>query len=214
MSDEIVLYTNPMSRGRTVRWMLEEVGAPYRAEIMEYGPAMQAPPFLAMNPIGKIPVLRHGSTVVTETAGIVAYLADAFPAAALAPPSGSQARGPYYRWLFFGAGVLEAACIDTAMGVTPPEDKQRMAGYGTMARTLDALEAGMAGRDHLAGDTFTAADLFIAALLGWTMQFGPRGKAPGLPGLHPPHVRPPRRRPARRPSTTPSCRPQPAASAP
>ena len=103
MADELVLYTNPMSRGRIARWMLEEVGQPYKAEILEYA-SMKSPDYLAINPMGKVPAVRHGDTVVTEAAAICAYLADAFPEADLAPPPGSRLRGPYYRWLFFGAG--------------------------------------------------------------------------------------------------------------
>ena len=86
MSGEIVFYTNPQSRGRIVRWMLEEVGQPYRTEIVEYGPMMKAPDYLAINPMGKVPAVRHGDVVVTECAAICAYLADAFPNANLAPP--------------------------------------------------------------------------------------------------------------------------------
>ena len=85
MADELVLYTNPRSRGRMARWMLEEVGQPYRAEILEYARSMKAPEYLAINPMGKVPALRHGDTVVTEAAAICAYLADVFPEASLAP---------------------------------------------------------------------------------------------------------------------------------
>src|SRR5215467_2390239 len=109
MTDELTLYTNPMSRGRVVRWMLEEVGRPYRTELLDYGTTMKAPAYLAINPMGKVPALRHGDTVVTEAAAICAYLADAFPAAGLAPPPGDCQRGPYYRWLFFTVGPVEAA---------------------------------------------------------------------------------------------------------
>src|SRR5215470_17574790 len=107
MADELTFYTNPMSRGRVVRWMLEEVGRPYRTELLDYGTTMKAPAYLAINPMGKVPALRHGDTVVTEAAAICAYLADAFPALGLAPPLGDWRRGPYYRWLFFTAGPVE-----------------------------------------------------------------------------------------------------------
>ena len=103
MSDELVFYTNPQSRGRTVRWMLEEVGVPYSTEILEYGTTMKEPEYLAINPMGKVPTIRHGEAVVTECAAICAYLADAFSDAGLAPPL--NARSTYYRWLFFAAGV-------------------------------------------------------------------------------------------------------------
>ncbi len=95
MSDELVLYTHPMSRGRIARWMLEEVGRPYRTELLGYGTTMKAPEYLAVNPMGKVPALRHGAAVVTEAAAICAYLADAFPEARLAPPPRrTAARGP------------------------------------------------------------------------------------------------------------------------
>src|SRR5881275_1035487 len=103
MGDELTFYTHPMSRGRVVRWMLEEIGQPYRTEILEYGTMMKAPAYLAIHPMGKVPALRHGDAVVTETAAICAYLADAFPQAGLAPPLGDPLRAPYYRWLFLAA---------------------------------------------------------------------------------------------------------------
>src|SRR5436190_17262059 len=86
MTEELVFYTHPMSRGRMVRWILEEVGQPYRTEILDYETNMKAPAYLAINPMGKVPALRHGDTVVTECAAICAYLADVFPQAGLAPP--------------------------------------------------------------------------------------------------------------------------------
>jgi glutathione S-transferase len=99
MADELVFYTNPQSRGRIVRWMLEEVGVPYRAELVAFGPPMKGPDYLAVNPLGKVPALEHGGTIVTETAAICAYLADAFPEAGLAPPLGERgASSPPARW--------------------------------------------------------------------------------------------------------------------
>lgn len=147
MTADLVLYTNPRSRGRIVRWMLEEVGAPHRVELVPYGPPMQAPEYRAINPMMKVPALRHGASVVTECAAICAYLADAFPEAGLAP---ARPTAPaYYRWLFFAAGPLEAATTDRRLGFEPPEDKRRMVGYGDYARTLDALESAVStGRLH------------------------------------------------------------------
>src|SRR4028119_954261 len=104
MSDEIVFYTNPMSRARIVRWMLEEVGRPYRTEVLDYGTTMKAPEYLAINPMGKVPAITHRGVVVTEAAAVCAYLADAFPETGLAPLPTDALRGPYYRWLFFAAG--------------------------------------------------------------------------------------------------------------
>ena len=172
MPDELVLYTNPMSRGRIARWMLEEVGQPYSVEILDYASEMKAPAFLAVNPMGKVPALRHGDTVVTEGAAICAYLADAFPQAGLAPPPGHPDRGPYYRWLFFAAGPIEAAVTNRALGVEVPKERERMAGYGNLAMTLAAIEGWLEGRQYLAGDRFTAADVYAGSALGWGMQFG------------------------------------------
>ena len=171
MTDDLVLYTNPMSRGRIVRWMLEEVGAPYRTEIMAYD-VLKAQSYLALNPMGKVPTLTHGTTVVTECAAICAYLADAFPAAGLAPPADSPLRGPYYRWLFFGAGPVESAVTNKALGVVVPEGRERMAGYGSFETTMGTLEAAVSGTEYLAGDRFTAADLYIASQLSFGMRFG------------------------------------------
>lgn len=182
MTDELVLYTNPMSRGRIARWMLEEVGVPYRTEIVAYGPAMKAPGYRAINPMGKVPALRHGAQTVTETPAICAYLADAFPEAGLAPAP--AARGAYYRWLFFAAGPLEAAVADRMLGVEISEEKQRMVGYGTFATVMDTLSAAvtgaLAGSGYLAGDRFSAADLYVGAHVGWGLQFGSIEERPGF----------------------------------
>ena len=170
MSDDLVFYTHPQSRGRTVRWMLEEVGAPYRTEILEYGTTMKAPEYLATNPMGKVPAIRHGDAVVTECAAICAYLADAFPDAGLAPAASE--RGAYYRWLFFAAGPLEAAVINTALGFTVPAERELMAGYGNLARTLDTLETAFRDTPYLCGDAFTAADVYVGAQVSLALQLG------------------------------------------
>ena len=179
MADELVFYTNPMSRGRIVRWMLEEVGQPYRTELLEYS-AMKAPAYLAINPMGKVPALRHGDAVVTESAAICCYLADAFPDAGLAPPPGDRLRGPYYRWLFFAAGPVEAAVTSKAFGFEVPPERKGMVGYGSLADVMSALEAALAGRDYLVGDRFTAADLYVGSHVGWGMSFGTIEKRPAF----------------------------------
>ena len=176
MTDELVLYTNPMSRGRTVRWMLEEVGQPYRVELLEYDTTMKSPAYLALNPMGKVPTLTHGGVVVTEGAAICAYLADAFPQAGLAPAPcsperGSPERAAYYRWLFFAAGPFEAAVVDTALGLEVPADRRRMTGYGSLQKTLDVLEQAVGAGGTLAGDRFTAADLYVASQIGFGIMF-------------------------------------------
>jgi glutathione S-transferase len=172
MTDELVFYTNPMSRGRIVRWMLEEVGEPYRTDLLEYGTTMKAPAYLAINPMGKVPALRHGDTVVTECAAICCYLADVFPDARLAPPPGDRLRGPYYRWLFFAAGPLEAAATNKAFNLEVPAERRAMVGYGSLADVLSALEAAVSEREYLVGDRFGAADVYVGSHIGWGMSFG------------------------------------------
>lgn len=172
MADELVLYTNPQSRGRIARWMLEEVGQPYRTEGLDYATTMKAPAYLAVNPMGKVPALRHGAVMVTETAAICAYLADAFPASGLAPAPADRLRGPYYRWLFFAAGPLEAAVSNAALGFQVPAEAERMIGYGRLDLALNALDGALTRSQYLVGDRFTAADLYVGSLLGFFMMFG------------------------------------------
>jgi glutathione S-transferase len=180
MADELTLYTNPMSRGRIARWMLEEVGQPYRTEVLDYATSMKAPAYLAINPMGKVPALRHGDVVVTETAAICAYLADTFPEAKLAPPPGDRRRGPYYRWLFFTAGPVEAAISNKALGFLVPQERERMMGYGRIEHVMSALEAVLSQSNYLAGDDFTAADLYVGSALGFGMMFGTIEKRPAF----------------------------------
>lgn len=168
MTEDLVFYTNPWSRGRIVRWMLEEVGAPYRSEIVDYGPAMKTPEYLAINPMGKVPAIRYGDIVVTETPAICAWLADTFPEAGLAPPPGQ--RGAYYRWLFFGAGPVDMAVTLSASGFEPPADKAVMLGFGTVDLMTDTLEKAVSGDGYIAGNHFTAADVIVGAQLGWALQ--------------------------------------------
>jgi len=172
MPDELVFYTNPQSRGRIVRWMLEEVGQPYRTELLDYVTTMKAPAYLAVNPMGKVPALRHGETVITEAAAICAYLADAFPDAGLSPAPGDRLRGPYYRWLFFAAGPVEAAASNRALGFVVPEGRERMIGYGSYNEVMNALEAAVSQGDYLVGDRFTAADVYVGSHVGFGLQFG------------------------------------------
>lgn len=170
MSDPLIFYTNPMSRGQIVRWMLEEAGAPYEARILDYGTTMKDPAYLAVNPMGKVPAIVHGERVVTECAAICAYLADAFPDAKLAPAPSDRA--DYYRWLFFTAGPVEQAITAKHFGLEPDADQQRMAGFGSLEAALDALERAVAGGPFVAGDGFTAADVYVGSQIDWGLQFG------------------------------------------
>ncbi|MHC9084200.1 glutathione S-transferase family protein [Luteimonas sp. RIT-PG2_3] len=174
MSDTaaLVLYTHPMSRGRIARWMLEEIGQPYRAEILDMTTSMKSPDYLAINPMGKVPAVVHGEAVVTETAAICAYLADAFPQAGLAPAVDDPRRATYLRWLFFAAGPVEAAVSAKAMGLLAPVEKSGMVGYGSYERTVDVLESAIAGASPwLLGEQFTAADVYVGSQINWGLMF-------------------------------------------
>lgn len=171
MTKQLVFYTNPQSRGMIAHWMLEEVGAPYSIEVKDYGTTIKEPKYLAVNPMGKVPAIRHGETIVTETAAICAYLADAFPQAGLAPEP--SARGDYYRWLFFAAGCVEPAMNNHSVGWDPatPELQGRF-GYGSYAAVMETLAKAVAGRRYIAGDAFTAADVYVGSMIGFGLRFG------------------------------------------
>jgi glutathione S-transferase len=170
MKDEIVLYTSPLSRGRMIHWMLEELGAPYRIELVNLEKSEQKKSeFLAINPMGKVPAIRHKGTVVTECGAILTYLADEFPGAGLAPALHDPARGAYLRWMFFGAGCVDAAMIDHMLSRPVPE-RTGAVGYGKREHVFDTLEKALTPGPYLVGPTFTAADLFIAAQLGFALM--------------------------------------------
>lgn len=177
MADEIVFYHNPRSRAQMAHWMLEEVGAPYRAVVLDFEKNEHKDPgYLAVNPMGKVPAIVHRGVTVTETAAVIAYLADAFPQAGLAPAPDDPRRGAYYRWLFFGAGCIEPALLDTMMN--RPAAQASAIGYGSYEAVLDALRGELANQPYLLGDRFTAADLYVGSELGWAMMFG----APAIKG--------------------------------
>ncbi|MBA5805679.1 MULTISPECIES: glutathione S-transferase family protein [Rhizobium] len=170
MTEELVFYTNPMSRGRIARWMLEEIGQPYRTEYLTFGDTMKAPKYLAVNPMGKVPAIRHGDTIVTECAAICAYLAETFPDKALAPRPEERAR--YYRWIFFAAGPLESAVTMKALGFEIPKERLRMAGCGGFDDVMDTLEKAVSASTYIAGERFTAADVYVGSHIGWGIGFG------------------------------------------
>ena len=178
MTDEIVFYHNPQSRSQMVRWMIEEAGAPHRVVPIDFAKnEHKAPAFLALNPMGKLPTIEHRGTVVTETAAIIAYLADTFPQAGLAPAPGEPARGAYYRWLFFGAGCFEPALIDKMMK-RPEVGRKAAVGWGSYDDVVATLKKALAGGPYLLGETFSAADVYLGSEIRWAMMFG----APGLKG--------------------------------
>jgi glutathione S-transferase len=166
MSKPLTFYTNPQSRGQIIRWMLEEVGVPYETVVLDYGTTMKGADYLAINPMGKVPAIKHGDAAVTECAAICAYLADAFPAAGLAP-----AGADYYRWMFFAAGPIEAVFTAKAIGWEVPEDKQGMAGFGNFDLAINAIEGAVKGKAFVAGGKFSAADVYVASMLDFMLNF-------------------------------------------
>ena len=170
MTADLIFYTNPRSRGQIARWMLEETGAEYETVALGYADTMKAAPYLAINPMGKVPAIVHQGRVVTECAAICAYLAEAFPQADLAPRP--EERADYYRWLFFVAGPVEAAVSNHAVGFDPTPERERMFGYGNFERTVDTLEQAVSAHPYVAGSRFTAADVYVGSHIGWGMMFG------------------------------------------
>lgn len=167
---DLVLYTNPRSRGRIALWMLEETGATYRTVLVDFETREhKSPAYVALNPMGKVPTLVHRGVVVTEVAAICAYLADAFPEAGLAPAITDPARGPYLRWMFFAAGCIEPATVDK-MFPRVGEVRTGAIGYGTFEDTFRTVEGALSPGPFLLGERFTAADLLVASQLGWGMS--------------------------------------------
>ncbi len=168
-NDKIQFYYNPMSRGRIVHWMLEEVGAPYEIKMLDWAKREhKSPEYLKINPMGKIPAIVHRGVVVTETAAICAYLADAFPQAKLAPVLSDPKRGTYYRWMFFVASSLESAALDRKSPRTTKIESSHL-GYGSYDDVVSTLEKAVEG-GFILGDQFSAADVLIASTIGWMIS--------------------------------------------
>jgi glutathione S-transferase len=168
---KLTLYHAAPSRSSIVRWMLEEVGEPYAIQLLSLSKGEQlAPAYLAVNPMGKVPALKHGDVVITEAAAICTYLADEFPAAGLNVPIGDARRGPYLKWLFFGPSCIEPAMIDRA---SPRKEEARrgMLGYGDFDTVMQVVAKAVASGPYLLGELFTAADVIIGSTLRWGMLF-------------------------------------------
>lgn len=172
----LTFYTNPMSRGRIARWMLEEIGAPYDTVLLDYGTTMKAPDYLAINPMGKVPSLVHDGHIITECAAICLYLAEVFPDAGMI----GKDRAAYFRWILFASGPLEAAVTNNALGLVPPAERQQMVGYGSYETACKALDTAVTHSDFIAGDAFSAADVYVGSQIGWGLQFGSIPETPAL----------------------------------
>lgn len=167
---DLTLYTHPYSRGRVARWMLEELGVDYDVEVKEYGGSIKAPEYLAINPMGKVPAIKHGKVVVTEVAAICAYLADQFPQKGLAPAPQSPARGSYYRWMLFIAGPLEIATTAKTYNWVIDANNAPVVGCGFPADTENTLALALQNGPYICGDHFTAVDVLAASYIGWQLM--------------------------------------------
>lgn len=172
MSDKIQFYTNPMSRGQIARWGLHEAGADYDEHLVAFGPEMKGDYSKTVNPMGKVPAIVHGDTIVTEAAAICLYLAEAFPDAGLLPRTLAE-KADYLRWTFFAAGPVEQALVahsfkwDTDL---TPQERGRT-GFGSYENVVDTLAGHLADRAYVCGDRFTAADVYVGAQVAWGMMF-------------------------------------------
>src|SRR6187397_3396674 len=168
---KLTLYHASPSRSSIVLWMLEEVGQSYDVHLVSLSKGEnRAPGYLAVNPMGKVPALKHGDTVITEAAAICTYLADEFPSAKLNVPVGSPERGVYLKWLFFGPGCLEPAVIDRA-APRKEEARRAMLGYGDFDTTMNVVAKAVEKGPWILGEQFTAADVVIGANIRWGMMF-------------------------------------------
>lgn len=166
---DLIFYTNPQSRGRIVRWMLEEVGQPYETEVIAYD-QLKNEHYMAVNPMGKVPAIKHRGHVVTECAAICAYLADVFPEAGLGPRD--EEKADYYRWLFYAAGPVEQAVTNHYAKWEPSPEQERMFGYGSYDKVVSVLDELFSLRDYVCGERFTAADVYVGSAIMWGTQFG------------------------------------------
>ncbi len=169
---QLTLYHAAPSRSSIVHWMLEELGQPYDIHLVSFKKGENLKPdYLAVNPMGKVPSLKHGDTVITEAAAICAYLADEFPQAKLNVPVGDPRRGVYLKWLFYGPSCVEPAIMDGAFPRKEPPPRGAL-GYGSIETVLDVLTtATAAAKPYLLGEQFTAADVVIGSGLRWGMMF-------------------------------------------
>jgi len=168
---DLTLYHAAPSRSSIVRWMLEEIGEPYDIHVLALSKGEQlAPEYKAINPMGKVPALRHGDAIVTEAAAICTYLADEFPAAGLNIPVGSPQRGTYLKWLFFGPGCVEPAIMDRAFP-RKEEPRRGTLGYGDFDRVMEVTAKAVEAGPYLMGEHFTAADVVVGSTLRWGLSF-------------------------------------------
>ena len=165
-------YNNRQSRGLITHWMLEELGEPFDTVWLDYETTMQAPEYLAINPMGKVPALKHNDTIITEVAAICTYLAARFPEKGLIPAMDDPALGTFYRWLYFAAGPLEQAISVQSQGWEVKPEQEMTLGFGNYLKTIETLKTALEPGPYICGEQFTAADVYVGSHLRWGMMFG------------------------------------------
>jgi glutathione S-transferase len=168
---QVTLFHSPNTRSTGALILLEELGADYQLHVLDMKSGEQRKPdYLAINPMGKVPAIRHGDAVVTEQVAVFLYLADLYPEAGLAPAIGDPLRGPYLRWMAFYGSCFEPALVDRAQQREPaPPSTSPYGDYDTMLDTLiGQLEKG----PWMLGERFTAVDVLWGTALRWTTMFG------------------------------------------
>jgi glutathione S-transferase len=168
---KLVHYHAPQTRSFTIRWLIEELGSPpHEIKVLNMKKGEhKSPAYLAINPMGKVPTIVHGDTVVTEAAAIALYLADLFPEAGLAPKIGDPARGTYLRWIVFNQSAVEPAVTDFALKREP--GPASTLSYGSYEATVDALAGAVAKGPYILGERFSAADIVVGSGIRWMMLF-------------------------------------------
>jgi glutathione S-transferase len=165
--EKITLYTNPNSRGRIIRWLLEECGADYEVVPVPYGEnGTKSADYLAVNPMGKLPAVKYGDAVITETAALITFLAELFPEKNLIPAVGTAERGEFYRWLMFALHA-EYAFMDKRFGIPETPERKYSIGYGSFDEVVATLTTFLNGKEYALGDHFTALDLYLSGLIAW-----------------------------------------------
>ena len=169
-ASDLIHFHAPQSRSTATLWLLEELGIERETRVLNFKTSEHKEPwYLAINPMGKVPAISHRGTVVTESAAIAMYLADAFPAAGLAPSIGDPQRGSYLRWLVFNSACVEPAIIDRAMkreGGSPA-----MLPYGDAQTTIDVLAKALEKGPFILGERFSAADVVVGSGVRWMLMF-------------------------------------------
>lgn len=170
MNNDLILYTNPRSRGQIALWLMEESGLKFKTEVVEFGSDFHLSGYRKINPMGKVPTLVHGDKVITEAAAICAYIADVFPETNLKPDQ--QNLADFYRWLFFASGPLEQAVTNNSLKIEIPKEREGMVGYGSFDKVIANLKINLKDKKYVAGNKFSAADVYVGAQIGWGLMFG------------------------------------------